>query len=249
LAIKIKSKKELELMRNSGKLAAEILFRAGELVKPGLTLNEIDRFVHDFTLKNGAYPSPLNYHGFPKSVCTSVNEVVTHGIPSEYVLKDGDIVNIDVTCQLQGYHGDTSKTFLVGNVGSAARDLVDAARESLEIGIAAVEKKGARFSDIGNDIEEYATSKGYSVVRDYCGHGIGRGFHEDPSVLHYRTGKAGPRISEGMVFTIEPMINEGTWRVDTLKDGWTVVTADKKLSAQFEHTLAITSNGVEIFTL
>jgi methionyl aminopeptidase len=246
--IKIKSKKEIELLRTSGALAAEILRRAGELVRPGVTTEEINTFVHDFTLANGAIPSPLNYHGFPKSVCTSVNEVVTHGIPGPQVLKDGDIINIDVTCKLQGYHGDTSRTYLVGNVATEAMDLVNCAEKSMYAGIEAAGKPGAYFSDIGNAIQGIADEYGFSVVRDYCGHGIGRGFHEDPHVLHFRNNEKSPMIKEGMVFTIEPMINAGDWRTKTLKDGWTAVTIDGKLSAQFEHTLAITANGIEILT-
>lgn len=246
--IRRKSKKELDLMRDSCKLAAEILYRAGEMTKEGVTLNEIDTFVHDFTVKNGAYPSPLNYNGYPKSVCTSVNEVVTHGIPDDTVLKNGDIVNIDVTCQLNGYHGDTSKMILIGDVDEDGQNLVTAAYDAMWEGIRAVMEKGSCFGHIGDAIQGLCDERGYSVVRDYCGHGIGRGFHEDPLVLHYRTNKAGPRIREGMVFTIEPMVNEGSYKVKTLKDGWTVVTSDFSRSAQFEHTMAMTSNGLEVLT-
>jgi methionyl aminopeptidase len=246
--IKIKSPREIQLMRNAGKLAAEILERSGELVKPGVTTDEINTFVHDYTLRNGAYPSPLNYHGFPKSVCTSVNEVVTHGIPDNYVLAEGDIINIDVTCQLEGYHGDTSRTFFVGKVDGDTKELVSAAKECMYEGIRAAGEPNANFGDIGVAIEGLADEYGYTVVREYCGHGIGRGFHEDPLVLHYRSRERHPVIKEGMVFTIEPMINMGTHKVKTLDDGWTVVTADGELSAQFEHTLAITSNGIEVLT-
>jgi methionyl aminopeptidase len=246
--IRRKSKKELELMRASCKLAAEILQRAGELVRPGISLNEINQFVHDFTIKNKAYPSPLNYHGFPKSVCTSVNDCVTHGIPNERILQEGDIINIDVTCKLDGYHGDTSRTYKVGTISPENEELVRAAEECMYEGIQAAAKPGAYFGEIGFAIQGLADEYGFSVVRDYCGHGIGRGFHEEPLVLHYNSGRKGELIKEGMVFTIEPMINAGTHKIKTLGDGWTVLTADGKNSAQFEHTLAITSNGLEILT-
>lgn len=248
MKIKKKTPREIELMRAASKLAAETLALAGEMVKPGVKLNDIDQFVHDYTLKMGAYPAPLNYHGFPKSVCLSVNEVVTHGIPSDRILEEGDIVNIDVTSRLGGYHGDCSKTYCVGQVSPEALALVQAAEKSLDLGIAAVQN-GGLFSDIGEAIEDYCTGLGYSVVRDYCGHGIGRGFHEDPIVLHYRTARKGPRIEEGMCFTIEPMVNAGGYKVKTLRDGWTVVTSDGSLSAQFEHTLVMTANGLEILTV
>ncbi len=247
MAIKIKSEKEIGLIRNSCRLAAEILARAGEMVRPGVSTNDINKFVHDLTVKNGAYPSPLNYHGFPKSVCTSVNNVVCHGIPDNYVLKDGDIINIDVTCTLEGYHGDCSKTVLVGNVSAKARKLVDVTYKCLEEGIAQA-VPGNHFGDIGASIQDLADEFGYGVVREFCGHGIGRAFHEDPMVLHYRTGNRGQRIAEGMVFTIEPMINEGSPDVYVAEDGWTVFTRDGKLSAQFEHTVAMTRNGPEVLT-
>ena len=248
MSIKIKTEKEIGLMRESGLLAAEILARASEMVKPGVSTEEINRFVHDYTVKKGAYPSPLNYNGFPKSVCTSVNNVVCHGIPGNYVLKDGDIINVDVTCTLKGYHGDTSKTLLVGNVSSLARKLVDVTYRCLEEGVAAA-YPGNHFGDIGAAIQDLAEEYGYGVVREFCGHGIGRNFHEDPMVLHYRTGSRGQRITEGMVFTVEPMLNEGTPDVVVdEQDGWTVYTRDGKLSAQFEHTLAMTRNGPEVLT-
>jgi len=246
--VRLKGKRELELMRNSCRLAAEILVRSSELVKPGITTDEINTFVHDYTLRHGAYPSPLNYHGYPKSVCTSVNECVTHGIPGPYVLKEGDIINIDVTCQLEGYHGDCSATYPVGIISPTATEIIQVAKETLDAGIQACAQPKARLSDIGVAIENIADEHSFSVVRDYCGHGIGRQFHEDLLILHYRQNRPGILIEEGMVFTIEPMINEGTWRVKLLNDGWTVLTADGKLSAQFEHTLAITANGPEILT-
>lgn len=246
--VRLKTKSEIDLMRESCRLAAEILSRSSELVRPGITTEEINTFVHDYTIRNGAIPSPLNYHGYPKSVCTSVNDCVTHGIPGPYVLKDGDIINIDVTCQLKGYHGDCSATFPVGSISPQASNLIKVAKECLEVGIAACTKPKARISDIGEAIESLAEEHDYSVVRDYCGHGIGRQFHEELLILHYRQNRPGLMLQEGMVFTIEPMINEGGWKVKLLKDGWTVLTADGKLSAQFEHTIAITANGPEILT-
>lgn len=246
--IRLKSKQEIELMRAAGRLAAETLLRASELVKPGISTDEINRFVHDYTIRNGAIPSPLNYHGYPKSVCTSVNDCVTHGIPGNYILQEGDIINIDVTSQLQGYHGDCSATYPVGSISPSAAQLVRVAQECLDIGIQATAKPKALISDIGAAIQGLADEYDYSVVRDYCGHGIGRQFHEDLLILHYRQNRPSIPVQEGMVFTIEPMINEGTHRVKLLKDGWTVLTADGKWSAQFEHTIAITNHGPEILT-
>ncbi|HLP40535.1 MAG TPA: type I methionyl aminopeptidase [Fibrobacteria bacterium] len=247
MGIKIKSEKEIGLIRDSCRLAAEILARAVEIVRPGMATDEINTFVHDLTIKAGAIPSPLNYHGFPKSVCTSVNNVVCHGIPGRLILKDGDIVNIDVTCTLAGYHGDCSKTVFVGAPSPKARKLVEVTYKCLEEGIA-VAIPGNHFGDIGNAIQDLADEYGYGVVREFCGHGIGRAFHEDPMVLHYRANSRGARISEGMVFTIEPMINEGGADVYVAEDGWTVYTKDGKLSAQFEHTVAMTRNGPEVLT-
>jgi methionyl aminopeptidase len=247
MSIKIKSEREIALIRDSCRLTAQILARSEKLVKPGVTTDDINRFVHDETIKAGAYPSPLNYHGFPKSVCTSVNNEVCHGIPGNYALKEGDIINIDVTCLLQGYHGDASRTFMVGSVPPGIRKLVDAAERCLEEGVA-VAIPGNPFNDIGNAIQDLADEFGYGVVREFCGHGIGRNFHEDPMVLHYRDKTRGTRIQEGMVFTIEPMINEGSPGVYVAADGWTVLTKDGSLSAQFEHTLAMTRNGPEVLT-
>ncbi len=248
MPIKIKSDREIELIRDSSRLAAEILIRAGERVKPGITTDEINTFVHDATIKAGAIPSPLNYHGFPKSVCTSVNNVVCHGIPGDYVLQEGDIINIDVTCLLNGYHGDTSRTFAVGNVSKEAKQLMEVAERAMDDGIAAA-FPGAWFGDIGSAIQELADEFGYGVVREFCGHGIGRGFHEEPNVLHYRSRERGERIREGMVFTVEPMLNAGKPGVYVDKnDGWTVYTKDGSLSAQFEHTIAMTRNGPEVLT-
>jgi methionyl aminopeptidase len=247
--IPIKTLKEIERIRDAGALVAETLARSGEMCKAGITTQEIDDFVREFTLKNGAIPACLGYEGFPKSVCTSVNEVVTHGIPGAYVLKDGDIINIDITSILNGYHADSSETFFIGKPKANASELVAASRECLFEGIKACERPNARFSDIGAIISGIAEEHDFSVVRDYCGHGIGRSFHENPLVLHYRQVMPGPKIEQGMVFTIEPMINEGTYKTRTLADKWTAVTADGKLSAQWEHTIAITPHGVEILTL
>ena len=247
LSIRLKRPQEIEHMRKACELAARTLNLAGKMAQPGTSLNEIDRFVHDYTLKHNAYPAPLELPWLSKSVCTSVNEVVTHGIPNDYKLKEGDIVNIDVTSRLNGYHGDTSKTFYVGEVDPSTKHLVEVAEKSMWKGIEAVQFNST-FGKIGEAIEAYVIKEGYTVVREYCGHGIGRGFHEDPLVLHYKTVRPGPRFSEGMCFTIEPMVNKGSHRVKTLKDKWTVVTVDGELSAQFEHTLAITDKGVEVLT-
>ncbi len=245
--IRIKNKLEIERVREASYLAAKTLYLAGKMAVPGAVLNDIDTFVHDYTIENNAIPAPLNYHGFPKSVCLSVNDCVTHGIPDNYVLKEGDILNIDVTSILNGYHGDTSKTYLIGETSQEVKDLVNAAHTAMWEGINAV-KVRANFGDIGTAIQGYCDELGYSVVRDYCGHGIGRNFHEDPLVLHYHSKQKSPRIQKGMVFTIEPMVNIGDFRVKTLDDGWTVLTTDGELSAQFEHTLAVTENGVEVLT-
>jgi methionyl aminopeptidase len=234
-------------MRESCQLAADTLLMVGHHLKPGMTTEDINVLVHDYTLKHGAWPSPLNYNGFPKSVCTSVNEVVCHGIPGRRVLHDGDIVNVDVTSYLpakNGYHGDTSATFYVGTPSEAAKLVTEVARYALELGIAEV-KEGAR---IGAAIQEFAEAQGCSVVRDYVGHGIGREFHTAPQVPHYGTRGNGKRLKAGMVFTIEPMINIGHYACELLDDEWTVVTADGSLSAQFEHTLVVTKTGCEVLT-
>ncbi|MFC1586430.1 type I methionyl aminopeptidase [Fibrobacterota bacterium] len=245
--IHVKSEKEIELMRKSGSLAARILKEAVSFTRPGVTTNQINDLVHDLTVKQGAIPSPLNYRGFPKSVCTSVNEVVTHGIPSDYVLKDGDIVNIDVTCNVNGYHGDTSAMVAIGNISAQAKELIEVTMECLQRAIEVV-KPGGYYHDIGEVIQDIADEHDFGVVSEYCGHGIGRNFHEDPLVLHHRSIKQGAKICQGHVFTIEPMINTGTPSTKVLNDGWTVVTKDGGLSAQYEHTLAVTARGVEILT-
>ncbi|MGC4065995.1 MAG: type I methionyl aminopeptidase [Polyangiaceae bacterium] len=246
-AIDVKTPKEIEMMRKAGRLAAETLVEVAPLIRPGITTREIDEFVHRDTLKRGCIPAPLNYRGFPKSCCTSVNEVVCHGIPSDRVLKNGDIINVDVTHIYEGFHGDTSATFYVGTPSPEARHVTEVSRKCLELGIAQV-RPGARLGDIGAAIQEYAEGQGCSVVQAFVGHGIGRRFHEDPQVAHYGQWGRGARLKPGMTFTIEPMINTGTYEVRVLDDDWTAVTADGGLSAQFEHTLLVTLTGVEILT-
>ena len=248
--IKVKTKKEIELIRSAGALAAETLMRAGEMCKPGVNTLEIDEFIADFTNKHGGVSADFGYYGYPRYACISINEVVCHGIPSkDTILKDGDIVNIDITPILSGYHGDCSAMFCVGNVSKQAKDLVQVSKECLEEGIRAAAMPKARFSDIGCAIQPYAEDHGYTVVRDYCGHGIGRGFHEEPNVLHYANREINNMIEIGNVFTIEPMINMGKSDIKTLKDGWTVVTVDGSLSAQWEHTMVKTKDGIDILTL
>lgn len=243
----IKNKDDLEGMRRACRLAARTVEEAGKILEVGMTTDEINTFVHDFTIENGAVPAPLNYRGYPKSVCTSVNEVICHGIPGKRKLVAGDIINVDVTSILDGWHGDVSATFYIGEPSKEARHLVETARRCLDLGIAEV-KPGARLGDIGAVIQEYAEGQGCSVVRDFVGHGIGRSFHEGPQVAHFGHRGRGQRLVEGMTFTIEPMINQGVWQMRVLKDDWTAVTADGELSAQFEHTLAVTSDGVEVLT-
>jgi methionyl aminopeptidase len=247
--ISIKSAREIELMRATCRLASQTLEYIEPYVKPGVSTEELNTLCHEFILKHGAYPSPLNYHGFPKSVCTSLNEVICHGIPSKSdILKNGDILNIDVTTYLNKFHGDTNKTFLVGDVSEEVKKLVDVTYLCLREGIKVV-RPGGHIGDIGAVIQEIAHSHGYSVVEDYCGHGIGREFHEAPQVVHVGTKGTGPEMKPGMTFTIEPMINLGTKEGKVLKDGWTVITRDKKWSAQFEHTILVTPEGHEILTL
>lgn len=235
-------------MRPACHHAADTLVMIEPHIRPGITTDDINDLVHEFTIAANAKPAPLNYHGFPKSVCTSVNHVVCHGIPGNKTLKQGDIVNVDVTSIIDGWHGDTSKTFYVGEPSIKARKVTEVARKSLDIGISMV-RPGATLGDIGHAIQVYAESERCSVVREYCGHGIGRGFHEEPQVLHYGKAGSGMKLKPGMVFTIEPMVNLGRAAIKLLGDGWTVVTRDKSLSAQFEHTLAVTKDGVEILTL
>ncbi len=243
------SKRELEKMRAAGSLAAELLDHLAPMIQPGMTTLEINDEAERWTKAHGAVSAPLGYHGFPKSICTSINEVVCHGIPSkQQVLQDGDIINVDVTPILDGYYGDASRTFFVGTPSPVAKKLVEVTEECLRRGIEAV-KPDARIGDIGAAIQEYAEAEGFSVVRDFVGHGINRIFHTEPQVPHYGTRGKGRRLRPGMVFTIEPMINEGTWKVEVLEDEWTAVTLDRKLSAQFEHTIAVTEDGYEILTL
>lgn len=244
--ITLKSDAEIDAMRASGILSANILDMIDEYVKPGVSTLEINDIVHEYTLKHGGIPAPLNYKGFPKSVCTSVNEVVCHGIPNaKQKLKEGDIINIDVTSIIDGYHGDTSRMYYVGKVSPLARKLTECARECLFLGIN-VAKVGARVGDIGAVIQKHAEAKGFSIVKEFVGHGIGKVFHEDPQIPHYGTAGKGTRLQAGMVFTIEPMVNQGHWRTKMLRDGWTALTVDGGLSAQWEHTIALKSNGDQV---
>ncbi|KDE40478.1 Methionine aminopeptidase [Nitrincola lacisaponensis] len=249
MSISLKTPDEIEKMRIAGKLAADVLEMIEPHVKPGVTTNALNQICHDYiTQVQQAIPAPLNYHGFPKSICTSVNQVVCHGIPNDKPLKDGDIINIDITVIKDGYYGDTSKMFYVGKVAEHAQRLCEITQECLYKAIALV-KPGARLGDIGEVIQRHAESNHYSVVREYCGHGIGSEFHEDPQVLHYGKAGTGELLHEGMTFTIEPMINAGKRQVKLSKrDGWTVETADRRLSAQWEHTLLVTADGVEVLT-
>ncbi|HKI74289.1 MAG TPA: type I methionyl aminopeptidase [Pseudomonadales bacterium] len=249
MPIEIKDAEAIEKMRVAGRLAAEQLEMIEAHIKPGVTTGDLDRICHDYTVNcQHATPAPLGYRGFPKSVCTSVNHVVCHGIPSdEKVLKDGDIVNIDVTPIYDGYHGDSSKTFFVGKASVLAERLVKITQECMYRGIQVV-KPGAHLGDIGHAIQVYAEKNRFSVVREYCGHGIGKIFHDEPQVLHYGKAGTGPELKPGMTFTIEPMINAGKAAVKLLPDQWTVVTKDHKLSAQWEHTILVTESGYEILT-
>ncbi|MGL5871997.1 MAG: type I methionyl aminopeptidase [Xenococcaceae cyanobacterium] len=251
--ITLLSSREIEKMRRAGQLAAELLDHLAPMVKPGVSTLEINDEAERWTQAHGAKSAPLGYPGsvmpFPKSLCTSVNEVICHGIPNaQQILQEGDIINIDVTPIVDGYHGDTSRTFLVGTPSPLAKHLVEVTEECLRRGIEAV-KPGGRVGDIGAAIQEYAEANGFSVVRDFVGHGVSHIFHTAPQIPHYGIRGKGKKLRPGMVFTIEPMINEGTWEAVLLKDGWTAVTKDGKLSAQFEHTIAITEHGVDILTL
>ncbi|MFN8701689.1 MAG: type I methionyl aminopeptidase [Rhodospirillales bacterium] len=246
-AVKRHTAADFEGMRKAGRLAAETLDYIVPFVKPGITTGELDRLCHEFIVGHGAICAPLGYKGFPKSICTSVNHVVCHGIPGDKQLEDGDIVNLDVTTILDGWYGDTSRMFLVGEVGIKARKLIDTTYEAMMAGIAVV-RPGATLGDIGAAIQRHAEAQRFSVVRDFCGHGLGRVFHDAPSVLHYGKAGTGLKLVSGMFFTIEPMINAGDWRVKVLSDGWTAVTKDRSLSAQFEHSIGVTQTGYEIFT-
>jgi methionyl aminopeptidase len=247
--ITIKSPAEQEKMRAAGRLAADLLDMIGAHVQPGVTTDDLNRICHDYQVNvQKAVPAPLGYRGFPKSICTSVNYVVCHGIPSDKRLKQGDIINVDVTPKLDGWHGDSSRMFAVGKIAPAVQRLIDITHEAMWIGIRNV-RPGARLGDIGASIQQFVEGHHYSVVREYCGHGIGRIFHEDPQVLHYGEAGTGPELKPGMIFTIEPMVNVGKRFVKQLADGWTVVTKDHSLSAQWEHTVLVTETGYEVLTL
>ena len=247
--ITLLSSREIEKMRQAGKLAAQLLEHLEPMVKPGVSTYELNQEAEKWTQAHGAKSAPLGYHGFPCSICTSVNEVICHGIPNKkQILRDGDIINIDVTPTLDGYHGDTSKTFFVGTPSPEAKKLVEVTEECMYRGINAI-RPGARIGDIGAAIQEYAESHGYSVVRNFVGHGVGRIFHAPPQIPHYGKKGTGKKLRPGMVFTVEPMINIGTWESELLDDGWTALTKDRQLSAQFEHTVTVTRDGVEILTL
>ena len=248
MAVTIKSADEIAKMRVAGRLAADVLEMIQPFIQPGVTTEELDRLCHDYIVNTQqAIPAPLNYHGFPKSICTSVNQQVCHGIPGKRILKQGDIINIDITVIKDGYHGDTSKMFCVGQVSPLARRLVQVSYECMCIGIEMV-KPGIHLGDIGYAIQDHAESNNFSVVREYCGHGIGRQFHEEPQVLHYGKPGTGLLLEPGLTFTIEPMINAGKRYVKIMPDNWTVVTKDHSLSAQWEHTILVTNDGFEVLT-
>jgi methionyl aminopeptidase len=246
--IKLHTPSDFEGMRKAGTLAARTLDFITPYVKENVTTQELNDLCHDFIVSHGAIPAPLNYKGFPKSICTSINHVVCHGIPGPKKLQTGDILNIDVTVILDGWHGDTSRMFAIGKISIRAQKLIDTTYEAMMRGIELV-RPGAHLGDIGHAIQSFAETKGFSVVRDFCGHGLGRVFHDAPEVLHYGDPHTGVELKEGMFFTIEPMINAGSYEVKVLNDGWTAVTRDKSLSAQFEHSLGVTDAGYEIFTL
>ena len=237
-----------EQMRIAGSLAAKTLDEITSHVKPGISTEKLDKICYEFIRDNGGYSAPLFYRGFPKSCCTSVNHVVCHGIPAEKYLKEGDIVNIDVTAVVNGWHGDTSRMFYVGDVSIKAKKLVETTYKAMMKAIEIL-NKNIHLGDIGSTIQNYVERNGFSVVRDFCGHGIGKKFHKEPNILHYGEKGTGSKLKAGMIFTVEPMINEGAYQTKLLNDGWTAVTKDKKLSAQFEHTVGITNDGYEIFTL
>ena len=238
---------KFEKMRVAGKLASKTLDMITDYIKPGIDTNKIDQLCYEFIRDNGGYSAPLFYRGYTKSLCTSLNHVICHGIPSDRILEEGDIVNIDVTAIVDDYHGDTSRMFGVGDISVKGKNLIDTTYESMMNGIKIL-KPGIKVGDIGYEIQSYVEAKGFSVVRDFCGHGISTTFHEPPNILHYGKKNTGIKVYPGMTFTIEPMINFGKYDVKVLNDGWTAVTKDKSLSAQFEHTIGITENGYEIFT-
>ena len=240
-------KESFEQIKVAGTLAAETLDEVTSFVKPGVTTDLLDKICYEFIKDNNGYSAPLFYRGFPKSCCTSANHVVCHGIPTNKYLKEGDIVNIDVTAIVDGWHGDTSRMFFIGDVSVKSKNLVSATYDSMMKAISII-KSGVHLGDIGEAIQTYVEEKGFSVVRDFCGHSIGKTFHEPPNILHYGKKGEGIKLETGMIFTVEPMINEGMCNTKLLKDGWTAVTKDKSLSAQFEHTVGVTKNGFEIFT-
>ena len=240
-------KEKFERMKVAGSLASKTLDMLTNEIKEGISTNKIDKLGFEFIRDNGGYSAPLYYRGFEKSLCTSLNHVICHGIPSERILEEGDILNVDVTAIVDGYYGDTSRMYSIGNISVKAQKLIDATYESLMRSIKIL-KPGIKLGDIGNEIQTYVEEKGFSVVRDFCGHGIGDKFHEPPNVLHYGKKNTGTELTPGMTFTIEPMINSGKFDVKVLDDGWTAVSKDKSLSAQFEHTVGIKDNGYEIFT-
>ncbi len=240
-------KEFFEQMRIAGSLGGKTLDEITSHIKPGISTEKLDKICYEFIRDNGGYSAPLYYRGFPKSCCTSVNHVVCHGIPAEKYLKEGDIVNIDVTAIVNGWHGDTSRMFYVGDVSVKSKNLISATYNAMMKAISII-KKGTRLGDIGEIIQTYVEKKGFSVVRDFCGHGIGKIFHEAPNILHYGKKGDGIKLETGMIFTVEPMINEGIYNTKLLNDGWTAVTKDKSLSAQFEHTVGVTDNGFEVFT-
>ena len=248
MAIHIKTSEEIEKMRIAGQLAAEVLHMIRPHVQPGITTGELDSICHDYIVNTqNAIPAPLNYHGFPKSICTSVNHQVCHGIPGDKKLKNGDIVNIDITVIKDEYHGDTSKMFYVGEPPIIAKRVSRISHECMKMGIEMV-KPGIQLGDIGHTIQKHAEANNCSVVREYCGHGIGKKFHEEPQVLHYGEPGTGVTLEPGMTFTIEPMVNAGKRQVKLLPDGWTVITKDRSLSAQWEHTILVTDTGFEVLT-
>ena len=246
--INIKSAEEIELIRESGRVASETLDYLSDKIRPGVTSEQLDQLGHDFILDHGGVPSTLGYRGYPKSMCISFNEEVVHGIPGKRTVKPGDILTIDVTVKKNGYHGDTARTFTVGQITERARRLVDTTREAMRIGVEACQV-GAYLGDMAAAVQKYVEENGFSIVRSFVGHGIGRQFHEDPQVAYYGVPGTGNRLKEGMVLTIEPMVNESTWEITVLDDGWTAVTKDGLLSAQFEHTVAINASGPDILTL
>ena len=241
------TKETFEKSRIAGSIAAGALDEVSKIVKPGISTDEIDKVCYEFINDHKAYSAPLFYRGFPKSCCTSTNHVVCHGIPSDKVLKEGDIVNVDVTAYKEGWHGDTSRMFKIGEISIKAEKLIETTYQSMMQAIKIV-KEGIQLGDIGSTIQNHVEAQGFSVVQDFCGHGIGQVFHKEPNILHYGKKGTGEKIKAGMIFTIEPMINIGNYETKTLNDGWTAVTKDKSLSAQFEHTIGVTKEGYEIFT-